>query len=208
MHVIVFGATGNIGSRVTRLLADEGHEVTAFCRHGNIFANDPRIHVHIGDAYDAASVSGAVRGKEAVISALGSWGSQRKNVVSEGMRNIIPAMERTGAERIVSLTGSDARVSGLHQTLLQRLLRPVFSVVAGPILADGEEHIRLLQASQLAWTVIRSPVMRGWGAAGDPTIDMRAPYPWETVHRDTVARAMVSQLHEDARIRSAPYVHG
>src|SRR6187455_2763809 len=91
MKVLVFGATGGLGRQVVEQARAAGHEVTAFTRatHGDVTT-------------DRDAVAGALRGQDAVISALGRGNSFRSNqLMARSMDVILPAMEREGVRRLI-----------------------------------------------------------------------------------------------------------
>jgi putative NADH-flavin reductase len=167
---------------------------------------DPKLVTVKGDIYNADDVERAVAGADIVVSALGSWGTKNKDVLTVGMKHIIPAMEKAGVKRIVSLTGSGVLLATDKTSWYDYLNPLLLQIVAPQILSDGKEHIRLLAASQLDWTVIRSPVMKN-GHAHGYTLRDRAPAIWTRVCRDDVAQAMVDMTHQDARyVQQAPFI--
>lgn len=96
MNVTVFGATGQIGRLVVGDLLAGGHDVTAYVRNpAKLGHRDPRLVTVIGELSDEARIRQAVRGADAVISALGpllrhgSTGAP----VTDGTKNIVAAMQ-------------------------------------------------------------------------------------------------------------------
>lgn len=205
MLVVVFGANGKVGRRIVAQLLSEGHEVRAFTHSASKLAANPKLEIIQGDVRQATDVQAAIRGSEAVISALGSWGTKSKDILAAGMRSIIPAMESAGIQRIVSVTGAGARDSVDRPPLLDRLSRPFMLLVAPKVLRDGEQHIALLRASQLEWTVLRSPVMRNYGRRGYRLINT-APPAWATIRRDDVVSAMITLTTSVGHSKSAPFI--
>ena len=70
MKLLILGATGPTGQQLVSQALEAGHSVAALAR-------DPRkitesIEVIEGDATNARDIAGAVRGREAVLSALGT----------------------------------------------------------------------------------------------------------------------------------------
>lgn len=205
MNIVVFGANGRVGRLIVKQLIDQRHTVTAFVH------SDPKQRVDdvtyiSGDVHDASNVRDALEDTEVVISALGSWGTKEKDILSSAMQNLIPAMRQRGIRRIISLTGADAKLPKEPVPLPAKLSRFAFSLIAGKVLRDGEVHLRLLASSDLDWTVLRSPIMnekRGMGY----TLLETPPAPWSKIHRYAVARAMVEQIEDTKHIRQAPYLH-
>ena len=54
MNVLLLGASGRIGQRVTTELLDRGHSVTGVSRSGDIDVDDPKFTSVAGDAPDPA----------------------------------------------------------------------------------------------------------------------------------------------------------
>jgi putative NADH-flavin reductase len=207
MNIVVFGATGNIGARVVSRLLQRGDTVTAFVHHSLHLPQDPKLVTVKGDIYNADDVERAVAGADIVVSALGSWGTKNKDVLTVGMKHIIPAMEKAGVKRIVSLTGSGVLLTTDKASWYDHLNPLLLQIVAPQILSDGKEHIRLLATSQLDWTVIRSPVMKN-GRPHGYNLQDRPPALWTRVCRDDVAQAMVDLAHltTDEYSKKAPFI--
>lgn len=204
-HVVVFGANGRVGRAVVKRLTSDGYAVTAFVHRATRFARSETVTVVHGDIHDASAVKKAIKGTDAVISTLGSWGTPTQDILTSGMANIIPAMKKHRIRRIISLTGAEARASGDHLGVIHKVAHLGASLLADKILKDGESHIIQLEQSDLDWTVVRSPVMRANGAT-NYRFSMTRPFPWATVHRQVVADAMVDQLVETQFIGKAPFI--
>jgi putative NADH-flavin reductase len=206
MQITIFGASGKVGVQVVSLALKRGYTVNAFVHSHNPFKATPGLKVITGDIYKLSDVAQAIQGSQAVISCLGSWGSKKGDVLSTAMNSIIPAMVNQKITRIISLTGSGAFDSTDNLSVSDKLSHKLFSVVAGKILADGEKHMRLLRASGLEWTVVRSPVMRSFGGDGyDLCTDLSKL--WDSVSRKSVAIAMVDQLEMTDNFRSSPVIY-
>lgn len=202
MHILIFGASGKVGSQVVDAALKRGHTVTAFVHHTPLNPRKRLKSVH-GDIYDARSVAAAIAGQDVIVSALGSWGTKQKNVLSTAMKSIIPAAQQSGVRRVVSLTGDGARAPGDVPTLVARLTHPILTLLFPKILQDGEAHIALLSKSSLLWSVVRSPVMTGANHVGY-TLNKRSAN--LTVPRVAVVQAMLDLAESDDWGRSAPFI--
>jgi putative NADH-flavin reductase len=206
-QVTVYGATGNIGSRIVRLLLKKGYRVVAFVHGEHTFTESPKLIVYKGDIYNKQDVAEAMHGSRAIISALGSWGTPQKDVLSAGMSAIIPAMKKQKIARIITLTGSDARVPEDKPSVLHKVTHAFFGAAAPKIMRDGEQHMRMLYKSGLQWTTLRSPVMNETGEKGAYTLRMKLPGIFATIHRDDVAEAMVWLLETGDFVHKAPVIY-
>ena len=71
MKIVLFGATGNIGQRVTAEALQRGHSVTGVVRDPEkVKSPDTRVRLVQGDATDAASVARISKGADAIVSAI------------------------------------------------------------------------------------------------------------------------------------------
>jgi len=206
MQVVVFGANGKVGSKIVQKLLNDGHFVRAFVHSESHLTKNPKLQIIQGDIHDAKKVADALDGGNAVISALGSWGTSSKDIVSSGMISIIPGMKTHGITRIVSLTGSGARDSLDHPGLLERINRWIIRIVARKVFDDGEKHIALLRKSKLDWTVVRSPAMRESTRNNGFQLSKKSPSPWASIVRDEVANAVVDLVANKEWRQAAPYI--
>jgi putative NADH-flavin reductase len=207
MQITVFGASGKIGRRVVPLLLNKGYDVVAFVHNNPNFEPNEKLKVAQGDVHTVADVAAAIQGSDVVISALGSWHTKSKDILTSAMQIIVPAMEKQGIKRIITLTGADAIVAGDKTNLVAKLMRPALKTLAGKILFDGEEHIRILEASNLNFSVVRSPVMRSIGSAGNFKLNMKPLYIWNTVNRKDVADAISYLVDNTEFERACPFLH-
>jgi putative NADH-flavin reductase len=154
MRILIFGANGKIGSLVVDLALSRGHEVTGFYRSPDHI--DKRVKSIVGDATNSDDVASAVAGCEVVISCLGHVKVGDPIMQTKAISNIISAMEKQGMKRLVSLTGSGARLPGDKPSLIDRILNWGLAKVDPDKVSDGTNHIHILQDSSLDWTVVRT----------------------------------------------------
>lgn len=205
-NITIFGANGRVGRLIVEKALLEGHHVTAFVHHKHHFNDNKQLHVIEGDVYNPADLDKALAGADVVVSALGSWRTPDKDVLSFGMTNIIPIMKKNKISRIISLTGAEARAKSDQRGLVHDVAHMLLSIIAGKVLKDGEEHIQLLESSGLDWVVIRSPIMKESTSITYSLTNIR-PFPWETVSRAAVAHAMLREAVDDNISQQAAFIH-
>lgn len=206
MQITVFGAGGRVGRLVVGELLARKHQVIAVIHNKSpFFTEDPGLHIIKGDIYQAAQVAEALQGSQAVISALGSWGTPAKDIQTVGMTTIVPAMQTQGIRRIISVTGSGAFAPNDTISKFDSLTHMAGQLLAGKVLYDGEAHIKLLNNSGLDWTVIRSPVMTS-NPATKYSLQTKRPLPWALISRYTVAQAMADQLDDMSFVGQSPHI--
>ena len=207
MQITVFGASGKVGGRVVELALERGYTVIAFVHSHDPFVGTPNLIVKKGNIYRGEDIEDAIKGSEAVVSCLGSWGTKKRNVLTSAMKNIIPTMQNQKIARIVTLTGSGANApdhkAGVIYKLMMKLLAPF---PAGKVFSDGEQHMRLLAETDLQWTTLRSPVMNNFGKK-DYRLSLKAGLPLATINREAVATAMLDELEKADFAQQAPIIH-
>src|SRR5712692_5401039 len=159
MRLLIVGATGGTGRQLIAQALERGHAVTAFVRNpAKLQLEHPQLKVVQGDVLDYGSVEAAVRGQEAVISALG----HRRffyptRILSEGTGNLLRAMHTHGVPRFVCQTslgiGDSAGRMGLYYTLF------VIPVILPFYYWDKTRQERLIAASKVEWVIVRPGVL-------------------------------------------------
>lgn len=204
-NIVIFGAAGRVGGLLTEYALADGHIVTAFVHRHHNLPKHPNLTIFQGDIYNTADVEAAIAEVDVVLSTLSSWGTPKKDVLSTAVTNIIPTMRQHRINRIISLTGAEARANGDELGIIHRFAHLGISIIGGKVLRDGEHHIELLEKSGLDWTVVRSPIMRS-GSLQKYQLDKRRPLPWALINRKAVARAMADQI-ADKHDTGALFIH-
>lgn len=206
MQITVFGANGRVGRLVVEEALKRNFTVRAFIHGNNPLTKNDNLQIIKGNIYNKNDVIMALDGSDSVISALGSWGTPNKDILSEGMKNIIPAMHNLNMNKIISLTGTGCKSSHDTPSILHSLNRLPLLVVAPKVLRDAEKHIKLLEESRLEWTILRSPVMNDAGNPRSFKITKKIPPPWAKINRKAVAIAMLDLLENSAETKKAPFI--
>jgi len=206
MKIVVLGASGRIGSMVVRLLLVDGHEVLAVVNSHNPFSSHKNLRVIKFDVTGEGKIDGLLKGNNAVVSCLGSWGTESKKVLTLAMDKVIPAMKRQHIFRIISLTGSDAYLEGEVRKPIEKISHLVFEILAGKVLIDGENHIKQLAHSDLDWTVLRSPRMNN-NETSKYILNKIRPMPWSSVSRKSVAQSICDQIKKGTQVKKSPFIH-
>lgn len=204
--VLVIGATGGTGRELVKQALERGYEVTAFVRDpAKLGTTHPQLKIVRGDVLDYASLEPAVRGQDAVVSALG----HRRlfvpsRVQSEGTRNVLRAMETQGVRRFVAETalglGSSAGKLGLLPSLtFLPLVLPIY-------FWDKSRQEQVIAASDVDWVIVRPGVLTDApkSASYRHGVEVGSYFGITRSSRADVADLMLNQLTDDTYLRSAP----
>ena len=165
MKVIVFGATGKIGSLAVKSMLDDGHSVTAFARKPKSLDLDhPNLERWAGDAADPQAVAAAVKGQDAVVITLGAGASRRSTIRSQGTMNVINAMQQHVVRRLICQSTLGAHESWSNLNFFWK--RIMFGLLLQPVHRDHELQESLVRASGLDWTIVRPSAFADGPAIG------------------------------------------
>ncbi|MGB6067891.1 MAG: NAD(P)-dependent oxidoreductase [Desulfomonilaceae bacterium] len=152
MKLIVFGATGKLGSRIVKEALERGHQVTAVVRDATRFQDShERLTAAIGDVTDAASVAAVVTGHDAVISAVGPTRNSRPELVVDAARALIDGLTRAGIRRVVVGGGAGSLEVSPGVQLVDT---PDFPKEWLDIALAHRDALDVIRAADLDWTYI------------------------------------------------------
>ena len=195
MQVLVFGATGRVGSEIVKQAISRGHDVTVFARHTKSLAAILRpCEVICGDVRNTSAVTAAMisRPFDGVLSAIGVGKLEPSTLVTEGTRSILGAMHSTGVRRYLAVSGTAEMPS---RTILGRITNAIFrwAPVGHPI-RDHDGAYAIVAASDLNWTLAACPYLRDGPAKGSYKTGLTYPGGFKVIHPPDVADFMVGEL--------------
>jgi putative NADH-flavin reductase len=168
MRLTIFGATGATGQHLVDQGLAAGHQVTAVVRDPKRLKvpSEKRLHILTADVMDPAAVIPAVEDADAVVSALGPRGRQSRSVSADSALSIVQAMEKSGASRLITVSGSIVDDTGngiVMRAVIKPLARRTF---LRHVCADMVRAERVVRTSNLDWTVVRPPRLTGQAGSG------------------------------------------
>lgn len=205
MNILIVGATRGIGRQLLEQALSSGHTVTALVRNPQRLATHHQaLRVVKGDILDPESVAFAMAGQDAVCCTIGvkaPW--IQITVFSEGTRNLLQAMKKTGARRLICVTGIGAGDSKGHGGFLYD--RIFYPLLLWPIYADKDRQESLIRASDVDWTIVRpgfltnGPLTRNYRA-----VTNLAGVTAGQISRADVAHFMLNELKTNQHLKQTP----
>lgn len=176
MKVLITGATGKVGSRLTRHLMEQEHEVRALVRDANRAAQlqDAGCELALGDLRDANSLVAAVRDTDAVVHCAaffrGATAEQAHAVNDLGTQHLARAAQAAGVNRLIfTSTGLVYGPNGGRPACEDDSCAPVDAYPLSKLAAERF----LLEQQGLDVRVLRLPFVYG---DGDPHIEEVIPF--------------------------------
>jgi putative NADH-flavin reductase len=147
MKVVLYGASGMIGSRILRELLSRGHTVTAIVRDPPKVPPSQAI-VRKGDVLDPASIAETAAGADAVISAYAPPADDTGKVV-DATRSLIAGLNKADVKRFLMVGGAGSlRLPSGSQLVDAPDFPPVFKAIA----LTHRDALDVLRQSHLDWT--------------------------------------------------------
>lgn len=208
MKIAIFGATGKVGRHLVDQALERGDEVTVLARDASKLTTQrhERLKVVQGDVLDPEDVEQAVVGTRAVLSAIGHTKTSPKDVLSEGIKNIVAAMNEHGVRRLVSLTGAGVRDPKDDPKLVDRAIGALLKLLQRDLLEDSIRQARLIKESDLEWVIVRAPVLVEGEKKGEYRIGYVGKESGTRLSRADLADFMLKQTTDDTYLHRAPVI--
>lgn len=152
MRIVVFGASGAIGSAIAAELLARGHDVTGVSRSGTVGVAG--VTAAAGDASDPARMAGLAAGADAVITATGPRrdGSESPDTLAGTTRALIDGVRKAGVRRLIIVGGAGSLLDADGR---RHLDNPDFPDAVKPVaLAHAAVLDIYRQVTDLDWTYI------------------------------------------------------
>lgn len=207
MKLAIFGASGRTGRPLVEQALAAGHEVTALVRTPASFPiKHERLHVIQGSVEDAAKVDETVTGANAVLSVLGHTKTSNKDILTVGTRNIVQAMQQHGVRRLINLTGAGVRDPQDQPKFVDNVFGFLLKRLQPDLLRDSHNQTKLIQNSDLDWTVVRGPRLTEGPRTGKYRVGYVGKNSGTQASRADIAEFMLKQVTDNTYVHQLPVV--
>jgi putative NADH-flavin reductase len=149
MKIALIGASGNAGSRILAELSRRGHDITAIARHPEKLPALSGVTPLKADASDVAGLAAAIKGHDAVISAV--------HFTASDPHKLIAAVHQAGVPRYLVVGGAGSLEVAPGLKLIDT---PQFPAIYKAEAAAGGVFLDLLrQETALNWTFLSPSAM-------------------------------------------------
>jgi len=205
MKILIIGATGGTGKELVIQALERDFEVTAFARNpSKLKFKHERLKIILGNVLNPESVNSVVKGQDAVLCALGHkrW-FYPNNILSQGTKNIIDAMQRNNVRRFICETalgvGNSFGRLGLYYTLFTiPFILPFYYW-------DKGRQEKIIRSSSLDWTIVRPGMLTNGKRKGKYKHGEKVGnFIWSVrISRADTADFMLSQLNDNTHLHKA-----
>lgn len=216
MRLTIIAATGGIGGHLLDQALAAGHEVTAAVRSPEKLEDRvPAVAVDLA-APDSANLDLAVKGSDAVLSALGPRRKEEWGILERGTEAIVEAMTRVDARRLLVVSGAGVSVVPTPSRpappkrepgagFINRYINtPLARSVLGEHFVDVAMMEHVLRQSGLEWTAVRAPLLTDRPLTGvyRTAVGHNVPRSFR-IGRADVAHFMLQAIERPETIRQA-----
>jgi len=149
MKVVLYGATGMIGSRIMKELLSRGHAVTAVLRDPSKLKPQANVKIEKGDMLDPDSIAKLAWGAEVIVSSFGPPSGAQADQLSTAARALLAGARRAGAPRVIMVGGAGSLEVSPG---LQVVDSPNFPDAYKPVALAHRDALHILRQSDLNWT--------------------------------------------------------
>ena len=190
-----------MGKELVKQALYNGNEVKAYGR--NVFTEglpeDKKLELVQGALFDEGHVLKAIKGCDAVLSALGGAVDTTDKTRSLGMKNIVLQMQKAGLKRIVALGGMGVLDTEENDLIMNEEGFPAEHI------AVSMEHLKayqFLKDSELDWTfVCPSMIVEGEPTGIFNTLADRLPLGQFKISSGDLALFMLKEAQQDQFVR-------
>ena len=153
MKLLVLGGTGGTGRHVVSQGLEKGHAVTVLARESaRVDIQHERLRIVEGDVTNNAALGKAMRGQDAVISAIGRGMSFRsENLIERSVPGILVTMQTHGIRRLMFTSAMGVGESYRDAPVMAKIF---FRTLLRGIYADKAIGDQLVRNSRLDWTIL------------------------------------------------------
>jgi len=205
--ILILGATGPTGRHIVNQAIARGYDVTVLVRSPEKAADLKGAKLVVGDARDEKALRQALKGRDAVISALGTPASPFREVtlLSTATRSLVAAMKAENVSRLIAITGIGAGDSLGHGGFTFEKL--IYPLLLRKVYADKNRQEAIVRDSGLNWTIVRPSVLNY--KPGRDTIRVLtdlSQFHGGTISRQDVAKFVLDEVSSDTWQRQSPLI--
>lgn len=205
--IVILGATGPTGRHIVAQAVARGYDVTVLVRSPEKAAELKGAKIVVGDARDEKALRQTIKGRDAVISALGTPASPFREVtlLSTATRALVNAMKAEQVSRLIAVTGLGAGDSKGHGGFLFDNL--IYPFLLRKVYADKNRQEAIVKGSDLDWTIVRPSILNN----KQEHKPVRALTDFSDVHGGTISRKdvatfLLDQVTSSTWLKKTPFI--
>ncbi len=206
--IALFGATGQTGQKFLELAIHEGYEVKALVRDKTkLKTQNPKLTIVKGDILNPQDVDTTIEGTEIVVSLFGHVKGSPEWLQTNGMKNIISAMQKYHVDRVISLSGGGLPFPEKDKPkFADHLIRTIMKIAVPKILNDAIAHAEVLKSSNKKWVIVRGPRLTNDAKVGSYRVGWVGVNASTKISRADLADFILKQVEDESFNFQMPFV--
>jgi putative NADH-flavin reductase len=204
---LVLGATGATGRLIVNQAVARGYDVTVLVRSAEKARDITGAKLIVGDARDETALRAALKGREAVVSALGTPVSPFREVtlLSTATRALVSAMKAEQVSRLVCITGMGAGDSAGHGGFVADNV--IFPLLLKKVYTDKDRQEAIVKDSGLDWVLVRPSILNNKPGRGSVrALTDLSGFHGGSIAREDVATFVLDQVRADTWLHRSPLI--
>lgn len=202
MKIVIFGATGMVGQQLIDQTIGHLHTAVAFGR--NVFEDlsTERTYLELfkGALFSEDDIKKALKGADAVLSAIGGAVDGTDRARSLGMKKIVSVMESKGPKRIVAIGGYGVLNASEDKYIFET---PEFPQKYKAVTAEHFQAFEHLKNSSLDWTFVCPPDLREGKVTGEYNVNRNYPAEGQFhINTGDLAKFMVEEVEANNFVKA------
>ncbi len=205
--ILLLGATGATGRLMVNQAVARGYDVTVLVRSAEKASDITGAKLIVGDARDERVLREALKGRDAVVSALGTPVSPFREVtlLSTATRALANAMKAEQVSRLVCITGMGAGDSAGHGGFL--FDNVIFPLLLKKVYADKNRQEAIVKDSGLDWVLVRPSILNSKPGRGSVrALTDLSGFHGGSIAREDVAKFVLDQVRADTWLHRSPLI--
>jgi uncharacterized protein YbjT (DUF2867 family) len=205
--ILVLGATGATGRLIVNQAVARGYDVTVLVRSAGKASDITGAKLIVGDARDERVLREALKGRDAVVSALGTPVSPFREVtlLSTATRALVSAMKAEQVSRLVCITGMGAGDSAGHGGFIADNV--IFPLLLKKVYADKNRQEAIVRNSGLNWVLVRPSILNNKPGRGSiRALTDLSGFHGGSIAREDVAKFVLDQVRADTWLHRSPLI--
>jgi len=205
--ILLLGATGATGRLMVNQAVARGYDVTVLVRSAEKASDITGAKLIVGDARDERVLREALKGRDAVVSALGTPVSPFREVtlLSTATRALVSAMKAEQVSRLVCITGMGAGDSAGHGGFIADNV--IFPLLLKKVYADKNRQEAIVRNSGLNWVLVRPSILNNKPGRGSiRALTDLSGFHGGSIAREDVAKFVLDQVRADTWLHRSPLI--
>lgn len=206
-RILLLGATGRLGQVLVEHLLKKQYQVTALVRSPQKLSSKTNLTILSGDVTSQEDLEHALKDVDVVISTLGHGFRTKYPIQKLMLEALIPLLEKKKIRRFITITGSGMLTKEDPKSVFAEGMEGLISLIDPYRMQDSKDQQKLLEKSDLEWTVVRTPIHNGSIQEKVTYVGLAQPPVWETVSRTAIAEFITECIEKDEWVRKSPIIY-